>query len=277
MMLLLVAWAVMVGTAQADPLRVQGSTTVNPIVTEALEILARENGLSFRIDTLGGSAGGIRSAAAGTADVGMASKWPDERDSQTYPKGDLHTTVIGMDAVALVVSPDVWESGVRALSRDQVRQIYENPGLRWSVFGGPDRRIVFFKKEPGRGTWAVFAEWVYGSPDAAPPVSHPEVGANEEVRTKVSRTRGALSHLSVSWADDETVYALGIRDESGEVIAPAGQVLTNGRYPLSRPLLLVTNGEPSGPARVLPEFLLGPRGQELVRKHGYLGREEAGL
>ena len=271
MMLLLGAWAATVGAARAEPLLVQGSTTVNPIVTEALEILARENGLSFRIDTLGGSAGGIRAAASGTAEVGMASKRLDERDRRFFPNTVLHETIIGMDAVALVVSPDVWKAGVRSISRGELRRIYENPGVRWSEFGGPDRRIVFFNKEPGRGTWSIFAEWLYGTPDAAPPVSHPEVGANEEVRTKVSRTRGAISQLSASWADGETVYALGIRSDSGEVIRPDGEYPANGSYPLSRPLILVTKGEPTGAARMLSEFLLGPRGQDLVRKHGYLG------
>ncbi len=271
------AWAVSVSTARAEPLRVQGSTTVNPIVTEALEILARENGLDFRIDTLGGSAGGIRAAGSGTADVGMASKWPNEWDRQTAATVDLHTTVIGMDAVALVVSADVWEAGIRSLSREDIRRIYENPGLRWSEFGGPDRRIVFFNKESGRGTWSVFAEWVYGTTDNAPPVSHPEVGANEEVRTKVSRTRGAISQLSASWVDGEAVFALGIGDESGEVIHPDADSLARGRYPLSRPLILVTDGKPTGAAAELTQFLLGPCGQDLVRKHGYLGLEEAGL
>ncbi len=270
MMVLLGAWAVMFATAQAKPLLVQGSTTVNPIVTEALEILARENGLSFRIDTLGGSAGGIRAAGSGTAEVGMASKRLDERDRRAFPEADLRETVIGVDAVALVVSPDVWEAGVRSLSRLELRRIYENPGVRWSEFGGPDRRIVFFNKEPGRGTWSIFAEWLYGTPGAAPPVSHPEVGANEEVRTKVSRTRGAISQLSASWVDGETVFALGIRSESGEVIRPDSEALANGSYPLSRPLILVTQGEPTGAARTLTQFLLGPRGQDLVRKHGYL-------
>ena len=39
---------------------------------------------------------------------------------------------------------------------------------------------------------------------------------------------------------------------------------------MSRPLFLLTNGEPAGDAKVLVDFLLSERGQELVRKHGYL-------
>ena len=280
--LVLLLWGVMLaGTISpalfGEVLRVQGSTTVNPVVAEALEILREERGVQYRIDTLGGSAGGIRAVGTGAADVGMSSKVIGDEDRRRHPGVDFHETVIAVDAVALVVGRDVWEAGVRALSREQMRAIYERPGVNWTEFGGPNRRVVFFNKEPGRGTWSVFAEWLYGDPGEAPPVSHPEVGANEEVRTKVSRTRGALSQLSASWVDGRTVFALGIVNDSGETVRPEGEALATGGYPLSRPLLLVTEGEPKGAARELIEFLLEPEGQVLVRRHGYLFVEEAGL
>ena len=107
---------------------------------------------------------------------------------------------------------------MKALSRAQVRQIYEGKVKNWKELGGPDRRIVFFNKEPGRGTWEVFAHWLYGDAKKAPSVSFPEVGANEETRTKVGSTRGAISQLSSSWADGKKVFALGIRDDKGRVV-----------------------------------------------------------
>ena len=39
---------------------------------------------------------------------------------------------------------------------------------------------------------------------------------------------------------------------------------------MSRPLFVLTNGEPSGAARTMVDFLLSERGQALVQKHGYL-------
>ena len=122
---------------------------------------------------------------------------------------------VGEDAVALIVSPDVWQGGVRALSRAQMKEIYEGRVTNWKDVGGPDRRIVFFNKEPGRGTWEVFAHWLYGDAKKAPPVSFREVGANEEARNKVGSTRGAISQLSASWADGKTVFALGLKDDAG--------------------------------------------------------------
>jgi len=140
----------------------------------------------------------------------------------------------------------------------------------WKEVGGKPQRIAFFNKEPGRGTWEVFVHWVYGSPKAAPQVSFPEVGGNEETRNKVAGTRGALSQLSSSWADGKKVFALGIKLDDGSVIEPTNENIATKKYPLSRPLFVLTNGQPAGAAKTLVDFLLGERGQELVKKHGYL-------
>jgi len=179
------------------------------------------------------------------------------------------STEIGRDAVALVVSADVWKGGVHALSKKQVQDIYEGRITNWKEVGGSDRRIVFFNKEPGRGTWEVFAHWLYGDPKKAPAVSHPEVGGNEEARSKVSSTRGAITQLSASWANDKA-RALSLRLDDGTVVAPVAAEIVTGHYPMARPLFFVTNGPPAGDAKTFIEFVLSPRGQELVRKHGYL-------
>jgi phosphate transport system substrate-binding protein len=171
--------------------------------------------------------------------------------------------------VALIVSKDVWEGGVRSLTKEQSAALYEGRIKNWKELGGPDRRVAFFNKEPGRGTWEVFAHWVYGDSKKAPPVNHLEVGGNEEARHKVGSTRGAISQLSASWADGKTVFALSLKVE-GKDITPATENIATGTYPLSRPLFLLTNGEPAGEAKVLIDFVLGPRGQALVKKHGYL-------
>lgn len=257
-------------------LRVNGSTTINPVVTRAAEILRAERGLEITIDTQGGSSGGLAALGEGRAEVAMASRPVNNHDHESYPEVDFRPTRIGVDAVALVVSRDVWEGGVHSLTRDQMRAIYESRVTSWSEVGGPDVAIAFFNKEPGRGTWEVFAHWAYGDPDEAPLVSHLEVGSNEEGRTKVASTPGALTQLSFAWADGETVFPLAVDGEGGEVVAPTPETVAEGRYPISRQLLVVTDGEPSGTAAELVDYLVGPEGQALVEEAGYLPLGDAG-
>ncbi len=256
--------------AGAKPLKVNGSTTVNLPVAEAAEILRAEQKMDIQVDTQGGSAGGISMLGDGLVQVGMSSKPISDDDRKKYPQVNFNPVHIGEDAVAMIVSRDVWEGGVKALTKQQLRDIYESKITDWKDVGGKPQRIAFFNKEPGRGTWEVFVHWVYGNAKAAPQVSFPEVGGNEETRNKVSSTRGALSQLSASWADGKKVFALALKNDDGTAVEPTPANIANHSYPLSRPLFVLTNGEPTGGAKTLIDFLLSERGQELVKKHGYL-------
>src|SRR6266849_2732692 len=109
----------------APALRVNGSTTVNPVVVEASEILRAERGLAIQIDTQGGSSGGMAALGEGRAEVAMISRPLSSEDQAHYPKANFTATRIGLDGVALVVSRDLWQGGVRTLSKTQVRGLYE--------------------------------------------------------------------------------------------------------------------------------------------------------
>ena len=154
---------VVTSLACANPLRINGSTTVNLPVAEAAEILRAEEKLAIQVDTQGGSSGGISMLAEGLVEVGMSSRHVTDADRAKFPKCDFREIRIGEDAVALVVSKSVWDNGVRALTKAQARAIYEGRITNWKDVGGAKaQRIVFFNKEPGRGTWEVFVHWAYG-------------------------------------------------------------------------------------------------------------------
>jgi phosphate transport system substrate-binding protein len=272
--LLLLAFCAAVASASAATLKINGSTTVNLPVAEGAEILRAEKKMDIQVDTQGGSSGGISGVGDGLVQLGMSSKRITDADRAKYPNVNFNPIHIGEDAVAMIVSRDVWEGGVKSLTQGQMREIYEGRIADWKDVGGKPQRIAFFNKEPGRGTWEVFAHWLYDDPKKAPQVSFPEVGGNEEARNKVSSTRGAMSQLSASWADGQKVFALAIKSDAGEIVEPTPQNIATHKYPMSRPLFLLTNGEPQREAKTVVEFMLSPRGQELVRKHGYLGLAE---
>jgi len=268
--LCIVLAGVVLTKSSAATLKINGSTTVNLPAAEAAEILRAEKKMDIQVDTQGGSSGGISMLGDGQVQIGMISKHVSDADRAKFPKAKFKEIHVGEDAVAMIVSKDVWDGGVKAVTKAQLKDIYEGRIKNWKEIGGPDRRIAFFNKEPGRGTWEVFVHWVYGDPKKAPQVSFPEVGGNEETRNKVASTRGALSQLSSSWADGQKVFALGIKADDGKVAEPTNENIATKKYPLTRPLFLLTNGEPQGEAKTFVDFLLSPRGQELVKKHGYL-------
>lgn len=271
------AGAFLPASLKADSLKINGSTTVNLVVAEAAEILRAEKGLDIQVDTQGGSAGGISLLGDGLVQLGMVSKHLSADDRAKYPNVNFVENTIGVDAVAIIVSKDVWDNGVRALTKQQLKEIYEGKITNWKDVGGvKSQRIAFFNKEPGRGTWEVFVQWIYGSAKAAPQVSFPEVGGNEETRNKVAGTRGAISQLSASWADGQKVHALALVLDDGRKIEPTNENIANKSYPLSRPLTVLSNGPASGAAKTMVDFLFSDRGQALLPKHGYLDLKAVG-
>ncbi|PIQ87153.1 MAG: ABC transporter [Candidatus Omnitrophica bacterium CG11_big_fil_rev_8_21_14_0_20_45_26] len=266
------------GQVQAnDPvkIKIQGSTTVNPVVTEAAEIMAKEKGWKILVDTQGGSSGGISALGDGLVNIGMISRPVSDEDREKYPEVDFTPHRIGLDGVALIVSKLIWESGVHAVTREQVQDLYEGRIKNWKELGGSDAPVVFYNKEPGRGTWEVFADWAYGSHKKAPFVSLPEVGANEEARSKVAGHPSAISQLSFAWAEKaDRIKALSIRLSDGETVEANRQNIQSGKYPLTRPLFVVTDGEPEGEIKDFINFLKSDLGQRLVKKHGYLSISE---
>jgi phosphate transport system substrate-binding protein len=266
---LFLSFLLTISPAFAEVLKINGSTTVNLPATEAAEVLRGEKKMEIQLDTQGGSSGGISMLGEGLVHLGMSSKHVSDEDRKKFPKCEYKEIHVGEDAVALVVSKDVWEGGVKSLSKEQVAGIYEGRIKNWKDVGGADKRIAFFNKEPGRGTWEVFVHWVYGDAKKAPQVSFPEVGGNEEGRNKVASTKGAITQLSSSWADGKTAFALSLKVGDKDV-SPETSNVASGEYPMSRPLFLLSDGEPTGPAKEFADFMLSPRGQEFVRKHGYL-------
>jgi phosphate transport system substrate-binding protein len=254
----------------APYLKINGSTTVNPIVADAAEHFRAMN---WRItaDTQGGSSGGISMLAEHLVDIGMSSKEIKDEDKRKFPTAHFISHVIGYDGVALVVSKSVYESGVHFLTRQQIQDLYEGKTRNWKELEGAESPVVFFDKEPGRGTWEVFADFVYGSSRLAPKVFHPQVGANEEARSKVAAHKSGITQLSFAWADEASgVKALAIKDDKGDPIAPSLETIKNGRYSMKRPLLLLTDGAATGAAKTFIDYILSDAGQLLVKKHGYI-------
>lgn len=264
------------GTAASGAtLRVSGSTTVNPVAADAAEVL-RRRGMAVTVDSQGGSAGGIAQLGAGLVEVAMSSKALSEEDRARFPEVDLVATEIGRDALAVVVRREVVDGGVRGLDRDRLRAVFEGRVANWRELGGPDLAVFVYDKEPGRGTREVLDRYLYGPGGKPPPPAASDrvavVGGNEEARAKLASTPGSVGPLSLAFArGHDRLAALAV-----DGVAPSPGTVRDGTYPLARPLFLVTDGPPAGPARRFVDYVLSGEGQAIVAGHGFLTLDEVG-
>jgi phosphate transport system substrate-binding protein len=258
------------GATPSQTLRISGSTTVNPVAADAAEAL-RSDDLTITVDTQGGSAGGITQLGAKQIDIAMSSKPVSDEDKAKAPGITYTTTLIGQDAVGIVVRKEVVDGGLRNVTKAQLRALFEGTVRNWKEIGGPDLETFVYDKEPGRGTREVLDKFLYakGEKAPAPPADNPRyaiVGGNEETRTKLLSTPGSVAPLSSAFADGYPQLAV----LSVEGIAPTAATIADSSYPMSRPLFFVTDGSPTGAAKTFIDYVLSATGQELLTKHGYL-------
>jgi phosphate transport system substrate-binding protein len=225
--------------------------------------------MKITIDDQGGSAGGLAQLGQGQVEIAMSSKAVSDDDRRAAPAVNFTATQIGADAVGIVVQKPIFDGGVRNLTRAQLSALFEGRVRNWKELGGPDVEVFVYDKEPGRGTREVLDKYLYKDGKAPPPPQSDRiavVGGNEEGRTKVLSTAGAVTPLSTAFiAGYPKLAAVAV-----DGVAPTNDHIRDGAYALARPLFLVTNGPPEGDAKVFVDYVISADGQDLVRKHGYL-------
>jgi len=249
-------------------IKVVGSTTVLPALTRAAEVYMKKHpNVTITINS-GGSGVGVSSVANNLSDIGMISRNISSKERESFKNIDFKLHLIGRDAVACVVSSEIYSRGIKSLSADTIRKIYIGEIGNWKEIGGPDREITVVDKESHRGTRNVFMKYIFGDESARAPGADIVVGSNNEEQSKIGQSDGAIGMLSYAWINKD-VIGLGIHSK-GEIITPDKENISNGSYPIVRNLYLVTRGNPSGLSKEFINFILGPEGQEIVEESGYV-------
>lgn len=103
---------------------IAGSSSVTPVMEKLVEAYAEFNA-NVKIEVQeSDSSTGMQSAIDGLCDIGMASR--ELKDSET--EAGLTAVVIAQDGIAVIVNN---ESGITALTSDQVKSIYLGETLAW--------------------------------------------------------------------------------------------------------------------------------------------------
>ena len=155
-------------SARAETLAVQGSAMVAQVLTEAAPAIKEQLGVDFKMATEGGSSGGLMALGMDVANLAMTTRRMEAQDRAQFPSSTFDEALIGWQVLVLGVSRDVWESGVHALTKEQMISIYEGDTRNWKQVGGPDEPVKFYNPKRGRGVWELFVTWLYTSQAMAP-------------------------------------------------------------------------------------------------------------
>ena len=255
-------------------LNIEGSPAVNLPVSDAAQILRSGSTMEIHINTNGGSNAGISALGDRVAQIAMSTRGVTAEDRSDSPEFVFKEIYLGQQLVALGVSKDVWDGGVRAMSRNQLRGLYDGRIKNWKQLGGPDMPIVFYNADEGRGVWEVFIDWIYGDSKRAPLGHFPMVLGNDEARNSVEYTHGSMALLSPKFIDGQTIYALALEGDDKKAYFPVMANIINGKYPLMKPMYLIVDERPMRAVKTVVDFMLGKQGRELMNKYGYYPVDE---
>lgn len=264
---LAVSFPLVVVADTGSRIQIVGSTTVLPVASRSAQKFM-ESSTSRILVNAGGSGVGIHSVAGGRADIGMASRGISDDENKRFEKSHLKIHPLGLDAVACVVSSEIYQSGVQQLTARQIAGIYLGEIRNWKEVGGPNRKIVVVDKERHRGTRHVFMQYVFGNASQRTPGTLLVTGSNNEEQAKIAQSDSAIGMLSFNWINED-VKAVSLLDH-GKEIMPTWEAVRQGSYPIVRKLNFITAGKPKGEIKDFIDFVKGPEGQKIVEESGYI-------
>lgn len=257
---------------QANIIENKGSDTmVNLALAWAEQYMAQHPEVRISV-TGGGSGTGIAALINGTTNIANASRAikPEEiNEAKTHNIEPVEITV-AQDAIAVVVNP---ANSISQLSLEQISAIYTGQITNWAELGGEDRPIVLLSRESNSGTYTFFLEEVIrqGKKDSQLLFSPDTLllPSSEGISEEIRQNPNAIGYDGLGYVTPDQKMIAIARLPTGPYIIPSLQAVTDGSYPISRPLFMYTPGQPDGLIKIYLDWILN-EGQQQVKDLGFV-------
>jgi len=252
-----------------NSIQIKGSDTMVNLGQAWAEKYMEKNPTEFVAVTGGGSGTGIAALINSTCDIAECSRsMKKEEIKMAESKGVKPVEqVVGLDGIAVVVNPN---NPVSKLTMEQLRDIFMGVIKNWKEVGGQDKKIVILSREVNSGTHVFFKEHVLRrgiekSPEEFAPGSL-LMPSSQAIADEVAQNVNAVGYYGMGYISPKQKVIAVAKDEKSDYVVPKIENVVNGRYPISRPLFLYTNGEPKDLVKKFVDFALSKEGQEIVKQ-----------
>lgn len=275
----LVVIIIALGGRGGSSIKIIGSNTVTPLSSVwAEEFMKTHPDVSIAVSGPG-SGVGIAALINDTTDICQASRKIKQTEiDQAEANGvEPYEIQVATDALSVVVHPS---NPVSELTIVQLSAIYTGEITNWQEVGGNDTPIVALSRDTNSGTHVFFKEHVVQMQGLPTEDKSLEYGGDvlmlpstEEGVSQVADNPNAIFYPGLGYVTAE-VKPLAIKqtvDSTG--VLPSVQTALDGTYPIARPLLFYTDGEPAGVIKDFIGYCLSSEGQEKVIEVGYVPLE----
>lgn len=246
----LVGMAAFSGLASAETVRLNGSTTVQKRIMEpGKEALKKATGIDLVL-VGNGTGNGLEDLVAGKCDAAMASE--ELADAIASMKdasgkaatGDLKPNVITDDVIKVIVNPS---NSVTKLDKEQLKGLHNGTIDNWKKVGGPDLPVIVITSHLGSATRKVFQKVIMDK--TAYVAGALEVETTRKEIEDVGQFPEGIGAVSMGF-----INLPGNKEKVKIVETPT----------ISRPLMLITKGEPSPSVKKILDFFRG-EGKKFIK------------
>lgn len=171
-------------------------------------------------------------------------------------------TDLALDSLVVIANP---QNKLSNLSTFDLREIYAGSRSRWSdIDPALSGDIDLGSREANDPTRNLFEGAVMNK--LAPSPNAIVLPSIEVMLNFVALQPGAIGYVPASRASKEQRVKMISIDNT----LPNRATLSNSSYHLSIPVYLMANNEPDGEARQFVAWMLGPNGQQIATKQGYI-------
>jgi len=243
--------------------KISGSATMKNALNSLAAEYMNENHNSAIVIESEGSNVGIEKLINGEADICAASRNLNSNEIYELVK---KKKAIGMfylvarDAILLIKSPNL---KIDNLTIEQTREIFSGKVSRWESLGDDTGKIFVALRNPNSGTRYYFKNFILENEDFT------ENGkiflSNEEINEFVKRNQNAIGFTTFNSIKNEKEIILKLNG-----VFPSEENIMNEKYFLVRRLYLIVSKEPEGEIKKFINWVLGPKGQKIIKEAGYI-------
>ena len=198
----------------------------------------------------------IRTIELNEADIGIT--------GEEVPS--LRSTGIARDGVAVLTN---FSNPVKEMTTQQIADVFSGKIRYWSQVyeEAPQTKIVLINRTTNENIRQGF-EKALGIVDGIPRSAY-RAGTEDEAIKAVSGNLEAITFVSMTPALRAKEDGIAINLLFINRVEPEVQTVMDNRYPLQRPVMLVTNSRPSPQVLAFEQFALSREGQNLIKKGKY--------
>jgi phosphate transport system substrate-binding protein len=272
--------------ADQQPVRIGGSSTVYPILKEAIrsfQAVERNSMISIKLSESGTSAG-LREFCKGKLSIANASRPINSKELKACADAGITfiELPIAFDALTVVVNPkNTW---AQQISTTELAKLWEKKAqgriVRWKQVNNswPDRAISLCGPGKDSGTYDYFNKAINGDEDN----SRSDYMASEDdqlIVQCVAKNPNALGYFGYSYFKENAAQlrALSINSGKGAIAPSLATVQKSTYFPLSRPLFIYVNDRDSIERSEVRAFLTHTvsNGLDIVERAGSIPLSES--